>query len=234
MPYTVTNLITKAYYLSRVVAREFETVSGTQMNDGLNLLNDSLADKTISDGAIPYYTNTTFNAISGTSQYFIANLIDLETFVFFIDSVRFSTINPGFRFFHGSARATNITSLPYQWDLVRELGGARLFLYFIPDQNYPLEIWGTYRLASVALNQDLELTLDRFYINFLKYDLAIRICEENNYSVPAAVHNRYLIYLKDIAKRVAPIDTNIRKVSSLSGEAAINYGQVNLGGGWTV
>ena len=65
MTYTVTNLITDAFYISGIVSREFETVSGPQGQVGLHVLNKILSDKTIEKDMIPYYTKYEFNAIAG-------------------------------------------------------------------------------------------------------------------------------------------------------------------------
>ena len=40
MAYTTNQLISGAYYASGVVSREFETVSGAQIGDGLEWLNN--------------------------------------------------------------------------------------------------------------------------------------------------------------------------------------------------
>lgn len=232
MAYTTLQLINNAYYESGIVSRNFETVSGQQANDGLMYLNDLIADKTVDNGLIPYYLQHDFSAVEGQEKYFIQDLINIDTFVFFIDSVRYQTENRGRREYFGSSRADNIQSLPGSWHMERSFGGADLYIYFKPDQNFPLTIWGQFRLDSVVINQDLSLTLDRFYINYLRYELAVRLCAENNYSVPPGVMKAYNKYVDDIAKKSGPMDLNMKKLSSLQRRGSINYGQVNLGHGW--
>lgn len=232
MAYTTLQLITNAYYESGIVSRNFETVSGPQAQDGLFFLNDLIEDKTVDNGLIPYYLEYDFAAVIGQEKYFIPNLINIDTFVFFIDTVRYQTENRARREYFGSSRADNIQSLPGSWHLERCLGGANLYIYFKPNQNFPLTIWGQFRLAEVAINQDLSLTLDRFYINYLRYDLAIRLCAENNYSVPPGVQKAFNKYENMISKQSARIDLNMIKLSTLQRRGSINYGQVNLGKGW--
>jgi hypothetical protein len=234
MPYTVTKLITDAYYKSGIVSKDFETVSGPQFSEGLDSLNDLIADKTVDNGLIPYYTNLTFNLINGTGEYFIENLIDIDTLTFFVDGIRYSTRkNPRKQFF-GSPRAMNIESLPFNWHMERCFGGANLFLYFVPDSNYPMEIWGQFRLQPVALNQDLSLTLDRFYIDYLMYQLAERLCDDYSYVVPPGVEKQLAQYIKKIDKKSGPMDLTQRIVSTLDPSfGGVNYGQVNIGKGWT-
>ena len=232
MAYTTLQLINNAYYESGIVSRGFETVSGQQATDGLQFLNDLIDDKTVDNGLIPYYTEYDFAAVIGQEMYFIPNLINMDTFVFFIDTVRYQTQNRGRREYFGTSRADNIQSLPGSWHLERCFGGANLFIYFKPDQNFPLTIWGQFRLQEVALNQDLSLTLDRFYINYLKFDLANRLCAEYNYSVPPGVAKALNKYTIDISKKSGPMDLKLLKLSSLQRRGGINYGQVNLGHGW--
>ncbi len=232
MAYTTLQLITNAYYKSGIVSRNFETVSGQQATDGLQFLNDLLQDKTVENGLIPYYEQYDFTAVIGQEKYFIQNLIEIETFVFYIDTVRYATDNRARREYFGSSRADNIQSLPGSWHMERCFDGANLYIYFKPDQNFPLTIWGQFRLLDVVINQDLSLTLDRFYINYLTFDLAARLCAENNYSVPPGVA-KTLANLEDaISKKSGPMDMRLTKLSSLQRRGGINYAQVNLGHGW--
>lgn len=234
MAYTTLQLINHAYYESGIVARGFETVTGQQAQDGLMFLNDLIADKTVENGLIPYYQEYNFNAVAGQEKYFIENLISIDTFVFFIDTVRYQTLPQGRRNYFGNSRADNIQSLPGTWHLERRFGGADLYIYFKPDRNFPLTIWGQFRLAEVTINQDLSLTLDRFYINYLRYDLAARLCAEYNYSVPPAVQKALDRYEESISKKSGPMDLQLQKLSSLQRRGAINYAQVNIGKGWTI
>jgi len=232
MAYTTLQLINNAYYESGIVSRGFETVSGQQANDGLLFLNDLIADKTVENGLIPYVQEYNFVAIPGVEKYFIEDLINIDTFVFYIDTVRYQTEPRARREYFGSSRADNIQSLPGSWHMERCFGGANLFIYFKPNQAYPLTIWGQFRLAQVAINQDLSLTLDRFYINYLRYDLAARLCSEYNYSVPPGVVKALNKYEDSISKKSGPMDMRLTKLSSLQRRGGINYGQVNLGHGW--
>ena len=232
MAYLTSNLIADSYYLSGIVSREFETVTGSQTTDGLRLLNEVLADRTLDEGTIPYTDKLSFPAISGTSEYFIANLIDIDVFVFYIQGIRYQTRNQKRNEFFGSFRATQIQSLPWNWHLEREFAGGRLFLYFIPDVAYPLEIHGTFRLNSVTLFQDLSLTLDQFYTNFVQYLLAERLCQFFSYNVPANVAMQLNKYIKWINNTTNVMDLRTQKLSSLNNGVAINYAMVNLSGGW--
>lgn len=232
MAYTTLKLINNAHYESGIVSRGFETVSGQQAIDGLDFLNDLIADKTVENGLIPYYQEYDFTAVTGQERYFIADLITIDTFVFFIDTVRYQTENRGRREYFGTSRADNIQSLPGSWHMERCFGGANLYIYFKPNTTYPLTIWGQFRLQQVTINQDLSLTLDRFYINYLKFDLAARLCAEYNYTVPPGVRQALEQYEDNISKKSGPLDLRLIKLSSLQRRGGINYAQVNLGHGW--
>jgi hypothetical protein len=232
MAYTTLQLINNAYYESGIVSRGFETVSGQQATDGLQFLNDLIQDKTVENGLIPYYEEYDFVAVNGQEQYFIPNLIEIDTFVFFIDSIRYQTQNRGRREYFGTSRAKDIRSLPGSWHMERCFGCANLFIYFKPNQAFPLTIWGQFRLNEVTINQDLSLTLDRFYINYLKFDLANRLCAEYNYNVPPGVAKQLSKYEDNISKKSGPMDLQLTKLSSLQKRGGINYAQVNLGHGW--
>lgn len=232
MTYLTSNLITDAYYLSSIVSRDFETPTGGQMSDGLRLLNDLLADRSIDNGTIPYSSKITMNATPDNPVYPIPNLINMEIFVFYINSIRYETRNQQRYEFFGTFRATNIQSLPFTWHFERNLGGGTLYLYFKPDVAYPLEIWGTFSLANVTEFQDLSLILDQFYTNFLKYLLAQRLCDYNSWNTPQAVMLQLEKYYQWINKSTNVMDLRQRKVSSLATSTAINYGLVNLSNGW--
>lgn len=232
MTYLASNLIADSYYLSGIVSREFETPTGAQMSDGLRLLNNVLADRTVDEATIPYTDRLTLTASAGISEYFIPNLIDIDVFVFYINSLRYQTNNQQRKKFFGSFRPTDIQSLPWNWHFERKLNGGTLFLYFVPDVNYPLEIWGSFRLSAVTEFQDLSLTLDEFYTNFVQFLLAERLCQFNSYKVPINVAQQLERYYKWIGNNTNIMDLSQQKLSSLSGGTAINYGLVNLSGGW--
>lgn len=233
MAYTVTELITNAFYVSGIVSRDFQVVSGAQINDGLELLNEVLTDKFAEKGMIPYYRKYDFNAVAGQEVYFIPDLIEIETLTFFINSVRYA-MRKNFRIaYFGNARAQNIESLPFNWHFERQLGGGNIYLYFLPDKNYPLQVWGQFGLAQAALNDDLSLSYDQFYISYLKYALANRLCIDFNYDVPPGAKEQLLKYELMISKRVGPMDLHMGKISTIGRTHTLNYAQANLGKGWT-
>jgi hypothetical protein len=235
MPYTVIKLISDAYYTTGIVSRDFQTVSGSQLNDGLDLLNETLADKTIEAGMIPFYTNSyTFNAVIGQEKYGIPGLVKAETLTFVLNTVRYAMRENGHDEYFGTGRANNINSLPFNWRSEKTLTGADIYLYFLPDQAYPLTITGLFSLSSVTINQDLLLSLPVFYISYLKYRLALKICILFNIVFPEQAEEELLRYEQMISKRSAPMDLRMKKTSTLAGRTSVNWAQVNIGKGWSV
>lgn len=232
MAYTVLKLITGAFYASGIVSRELETVSGQESTDGLGWLNDILLESRTDMGMIPYETTSTFTAVVGQEEYEVTDLIDVDTLTFVKDQVRYPITYAKRHKYQGEGRALNIDSLPYQYYYERIKGGSKIYLYFSPDQAYTFTINGTFALSSVAINDDLESTLDRFYITYLRYALADRICAEYSETTPIGVQRQLARYRDMIDKNTRPIDMRLRKQSTLGSDGSFNWAWANLGTGY--
>lgn len=231
MAYTVTELITRAFNLSQVVSRELETVTGQQLNDGLTWLNALLSLKSAFSRLIPYYQEYDFPAVINQEKYFVPNLVQPETLTFNIGPVRYSTQPTSRKAYFGTGRVDNISSLPFSWHFERVLGGSNIYLYFLPNDQYPLKIWGKFGFENVSLNQDLLLTYDEYYIDYLRYRLALRICSE--YGIPFQQQAMdELRELEEAMTDVSPPDMVLTKFSTLQGPTGINWGDINIGRGW--
>lgn len=232
MPYTARELITKAYYKSGIVSRTFQSIGKSEITDGLTFLNDILAVEGSTGILIPYFKEYSLNAVAGQEKYFIPNLITLETFTFNIGVVRYSMRTTARNKYFGSSRADNITSLPYEWHFERSLNGADLYIHFLPDQNYPMKIWGKFGLDEITdLCDDLLLAYDRFYIEYLCYALAQDICIENQEMTPLALQ-KGLRRLEGKMRSITSLDYSTKKISSFQRGVVFNYAQANLGNGW--
>ncbi len=232
MTYTALELINRAYNLSRVVSRGLQSVNGVQQETGLFLLNAILVTKGTNTRLIPYFSKYNGTFIAGTPDYFIQNLYGVETMVFFIDTIRYPMSDASRKEFYGSARAENVDSLPYQYRVEREEGGANISVYYVPIANYPFQIWGKFGLTNVSINQDLSLTYDGFYIEYLRYALAEYICDDSGVSFNPQSAAR-LKQIEHMLMDVSPPDMRIYKSSTLSGTPIFNYAQANIGKGWT-
>jgi hypothetical protein len=231
MAYTVTQLITDAYYLSGVVSRQFQTVSGEQLNTGLIFLNSVLSFKTAQQRLIPYFQEYIFDEVTGQEKYFVPNLIKAETLTFNIGPVRYSMLPQSRKDYFGTGRVDNIQSLPYMWHYERTFGGSNIYMYFLPNSDYETKLWGKFSLNNVTLNQDLSLTLDQFYIEYLRYATGQKICTEYNISFPPenrSILNEYEAMITDIS----PLDLTLQKISSLQADAGLNWADINIGHYW--
>jgi hypothetical protein len=232
VPYTTNELITRSWYLSGVVARDLATVSGDQLNDGLNMLNALLSFKTSDQKLIPYFDDYEFNAVINQEKYFIPNLILTETLTFDLNTVRYQMTHQNRYQYFGTPRAQDVSSLPYIYHCERTKGGTNLFMYFLPNDTYPFTIHGKFSLANVVLGQDLSLTLDPFYIEYLRYALGEYMAQEYNIMFqpgPAAQLKAYEAMLVD----TSPIDFTMRKQSALQRrEGPDIYALANLSVGY--
>lgn len=233
MAYLASELITNAFTLSNIVAIDLETVSADQTTLGLRLLNVLLDFKSTDTRFIPYYDRFTFNMVIGQETYFIPGLNTLECLTFNLGTVRFPMIDMGRREFFGSARVNNIESLPYSYRFERTKGGANIFLYFLPVDNYVAQLSGKFNLTDVNLFTDLSLVYDGFYIEYLRYGLMQLLCMEYDKEVSPQKLQQLLEYETKVMD-TSPPDLYMNKMSTFGAGRSINYGTVNYGKGWTV
>lgn len=230
MAYNSIELITNAFYLSGVVARGVEDVSGIQLSDGLKLLNDIISLLNIDERFVPYYKKYEFNVVIGQEEYFIPNLLDPETFTYFIDGVekkvRFPTVQLGRKEYFGTARV-EINSLLVTWHYERSLGGSTVYLYFAPNSAYPCTIFGKFGYDLVGENTDLSLIFDRFFTVYLEYELASFICSSYGTTLKPETLMQLNI-IKASVKDLSPPDLSMVKMSNQTGQYCINYGYVNI------
>jgi hypothetical protein len=231
MAYSATKVITEAYYLSGVVARNMETVSGDQLNDGLSYLNSLLALKSITTRFIPYYQTYEFNTVIGQEIYFVDNLLEVEALTFNINTFRFPTTKRARKRYFGDPRADNIQSLPVNWYFNRVKGGTDIYFYFTPDTEYPIKLIGKFGLSSVNYDTDMSVTYDQFYIDYLQYQLARRVCSHNAMILPP-VANEILQEYHQQLRDLMPIDLHMEKLSTLQKGSFFNYADANIGRGW--
>ena len=82
----------------------------------------------------------------------------------------------------------------------------------------------------VALPQGL----DDYYISYLEYKLAERLCAAYSFDMPPGPAKILAQYEESIDSRSVPRDLTISKISTLTNNQSVNYAQVNLGKGWTI
>lgn len=155
MSYTARQLITRSWYLSGIVARNLQTVTGDQIEDGLVLLNALLDFKQIEVDLIPYWTYIEFPLIANQEYYYLPNVAQIESATFNIDVVRYPMDMQSRRNYFGSGRVDNINTLPFNWNYNRGEGGGTLSLYFLPASDYPFKGMAKLFLTDVTLDQDI-------------------------------------------------------------------------------
>ena len=232
MAYTVNQLISDAYYASGVVSREFETVNGPEIQDALRWLNEILDTLIVEPDIIPYETTYEFNAVIGQEAYEIPNLIFGDTLTFDLNTVRFPMVHLQRDAYFGQGRVETIQSLPYQYYIERDMTGATLYMYFLPNMPYPFTLHGVFRLSDVVLGQDLDLTLNIFYQVYLKYMLAVKICHEYSLAVPMGCQNELDQIRAKIQKQSRPLDMSVQKYSTLHQPTRTGWAFINLGNGY--
>ena len=135
MAYTAQTLITRSWYLSGIVARNLQVVTGDQITDGLMLLNALLDFKQIETDLIPYWTYIGMPLIGGQEYYYLPNVADIELGTFNIGPVRYPMQQRQRKAYFGSSRVDNIQTLPFDWNFNRGEGGGTLSFYFLPQSN---------------------------------------------------------------------------------------------------
>lgn len=224
-------LIAKAYYLSDIVSRELETVSGSQQADGLDLLNDLIAEKSAKTGRIPYYSRSSFNTVIGQESYFVSGLVDVSTVTYDLNEVRQEMRRLERKDYFGQSRANNIESIPSVYLFERELDGGRIYFYPLPSQVLNVDVTGKFSLPEVTGSDELSTYFDDFYVAYLKYALAERIC--NFYNIEFAPGKQKILQQKE--REVLHVDLpdlKINKISSFSSNPGFNWAYANLGRGF--
>lgn len=231
MQVTALQLIEKAFYLSQIVSRQLQTVQGYQIQDGLYLLNSLLDIKGSDLRLIPYYTQTVLNTVQGQEIYFLPNQLSAETCTFNLGVVRYEMQPLSRDKYFGLGRIDNVQSMPFSYHLERALGGSNLYLYYVPNAEYVLKIWGKQGLTEVNLQTNLSGIYDQFYIEYLRYALAEYICLDYAETFPAEAQKK----LEEIRKKlmdVGAIDLTLRKINTLGKKEVFNWAFANIPG-WT-
>lgn len=229
---TALELVTEAYYLSGIVANTSQA-TGAQMSRGVSLLNSLLALKSSDVRLVPYATIQSFNTVSGTEAYTITNLISVDTLTYNLSSVlRTPLVYQSPAEYFGVFRINDLTTLPSVYTVERIKGGAKIFIYPLPDAVYSLQIVGRFGLTAVTRSTDLSLTYDGDYLQFLTFSLARYLCLYNKVSCPPDTQAELMTLNKQLMDR-NPLDLTYTKVSLFNrGSNGINYGIANLNNGW--
>jgi hypothetical protein len=231
MSYIAQELITRSLYLSQIVARDLQTPSASQISDGLFLLNELLDFKSTDIRLIPYFQEYDFNTVQGQELYFVPNLLYVDTMTFDLQTVRYSLTEMTRSQYFSTPRVEGIQSLPFSYRVERKLDGSNVYLYFVPSQVYLIKLWGKFGLTEVALNTDMSLTYDAYYLGYLRYELANFFCAEWGTTFPEQAKIEYNMRRKKLME-VSPPDLSIRKQTYFNGAPPLDWQTVNLSEGF--
>lgn len=259
MAYTALQLISRSWFLSGIVARNLQFVTGDQATGGLELLNSLLDFKQIETDLIPYWQYITFDCVSGQEFYYLPYVADIESMTFNLDVVRYPMSSTSRTNYFGSARVDNISTLPFSYNFDRALGGGNVGMYFLPNSNYQIKAKVKLFLTDVQLNTDLTNITEVFsnpnnipnftpysfinssnqgfdsaYIEYLRYGLARLMCSEYGILFNPEAEKIFISYQRKLMYE-SPPDLTMHKKSCLNsdGSPSLNWGFVNLSGGWT-
>lgn len=229
MAYTSLTLITRAYYLSGVVARDLQTVTGSQISDGLFLLNALLGFKGTDLRLIPYFQQYDFDAVIGQELYYVPGLDYVDSLTFNIGTVRYSMREMTRKEYFSTPRVDNVNSLPFSYRVERVLNGSNIYLYFLPADTYEMKVYGKFKLSDVTLNQDLLLTYDTYYIEYLRYALAEYICSDYGVTFPDQSMRKFMEIQKKLLD-VSPPDLSIQSRTYFNKGPVMDWQYVNIPG----
>jgi len=249
MSYTAQQLISRAWYLSGIVSRSLQTPTGSQISEGLEMLNSLLNFKQIDTDLIPYYTYIEMPLVAGEEFYFLPYVASVESATFNIDVIRYPMQSTTRRNYYASARTDNISSLPFNWNFNRSLGGGNLAVYFKPDSDYALKMMVKLFLVDVELTTDMTNVsetvpytfinsanqgYDTGYLEYLRYSLARYMCSE--YGILFNPQSEQILNaMERELMYVSPPDLSNKKASILNANRnnGMTYAQVSIGQGWS-
>lgn len=231
MAYTALQLITRSFFLSQIVSRQLETVSSDQITDGLYLLNALLDVKGSDLRLIPYFKRYQFASVVGQEEYFVPNLLYVDSLTFNIGPVRYSMQDMTRKEYFAGPRVDNINALPFNYRVERELGGARIYLYFLPESIYQMKLSGKFGFTDATLQTDLSLVYDLYYIEYLRYALAEYICAEYGATFPDQSMKKFDEIRKKLMD-ISPADLSITKQSYFGNNNGYDWQHINISPGW--
>lgn len=234
---TVRQLIEQAYFTASIKNFQLESVGPGDMAIGLQLLNEVADEVTKLTGRSSYTSKYLLTigdglGVDGSSEeYFIPGLVELFTVTYTLGSVRYALYPEGRQRYLASARVNNVKSLPSKSYYERVMGGANLFFYALPSQNFEATLYGKFSIGPFSYTDDLSITLEPFFIKFFRYSVAQELARMFGYSLSPDINQEISDARKRIAK-ISPKDMQVNFVSSFGNRSGISYPDANIGQGW--
>lgn len=221
MATTANEVAANALYESGIVARELETPTDGQIKDAIKQINYILSQEATNLGLNPYYDTYNFTASIGVETKFIANLIQPETVTYTQNSIRYPLEWLPRNKYFGSGRLNNIETYPSLWFSEPGFGGATLYVYPLPVAAFEFEIHGKFRLQMVTQFQDLSLTLEQYFIDYITHRCAERMCVIEGFICPDNVEKLILESQTYLRSLMSPPDYSLKRRSTLGGSRGV-------------
>jgi hypothetical protein len=209
MVYTVTQLISNAWNLSGIVAAQAETVSGEQLKEGLDHLNDFLALQSTESRMIPYTRIYFFECQAKQDEFLIEHLLQIDVLTLSEKDMVYTLQSLRRKDFFTQPCQHYSPARPQAYHSEPDKGGSRLFLSPTPSKNYRLRLVGKFGLSEVNYNDDLNAIYGREYILYLRYGLADYLCDLYNH--PFAAKTK-LSLLEAKLRNYSSLDLGMNKV----------------------
>lgn len=185
--YTVRQLVSESYYLTNIVARDNEVVSGTQSALGLLLLNTIIDFSRTDKQIIPFWENKSYSTATGVSKYYIKNLSSIENITYLNGSEIIPLRMLNSSEYYDSTLSTNNTGDTGAYYAERLSGGTNIILVNTPASDSTMYIHGKFACIELEFTSNLLDYFELGYIEYLTYKLADSICIRNNIETPVNI-----------------------------------------------
>jgi len=245
MPYLTSQLVVRAFQSAGLYSPDIGNYPTTnQLNDGLFLLNEGLSENNLLGEMQKYTRLIEVPGIIGQEIYFIPNMLDIQTFTFNLTNVRYSVQQRTRSEYFSVSRVDQVNGLPYIYHIERAyendedtgaiISGSNVYVYFPPSQQITFNIHGLFEQALVQLNTDLSEFMQASDLKYWRLKLASFICAFYEKEMPMKAAEQLDIIEEKIRTFNSPDLSSPAQTVNLFGRAqSINYGQVNIGRGWT-
>ena len=193
---SVSSVISNAWYKSGFTPADV-SVDGSSITIGLRELVRVMKSANLDGDTQPFETHTTIPMVAGQESYDIPGLNAITSLSYNDGNLRYSLQSVSADEYFSPSRLDNTSTLPYMYHAekmrpevkagVQQAGGMRLYIYFIPNKAYTLNIVGKFSDSDITLNTDLEQTYDMWMIDYFELSLAKRICQYYSMSCPQSM-----------------------------------------------
>jgi len=245
MPYLTSQLVVRAFQTSGLYSPDIGNYPTTnQLNNGLFLLNEGLSENNLLGEMQKYTKLIEVPCVIGQEIYFIPDMLNIQTFTFNLTNVRYSVQYRTRTEYFGVSRVDQVNGLPYIYHIERAykndentgaiISGSNVYVYMPPSQQITFNIHGLFEQSLVQLNTDLSEFMQASDLKYWRLKLASFICAFYQKDMPIKAAEQ----LDEIEEKIkvfnSPDLSSTAQIVNLFGQSqAINYGQINIGRGWT-